>query len=246
MEQAPKRYSIKGTTRDYLCYTRVATVASYLLLTIGLSVLAGCAIFQKTKVEPVEVPPVVAEAPAPLPTGPTVVRFTDGREGFLITEPSSMDAQLRADFEQASVMIKATEYEKATELLEKVIAQSPGITAPYINIAIAYKHMNKPEKAEPHLKSALELFPGHPVASNEYGLLLRKAGRFAESREVYEKSLAIFPEYHPIHKNLGILCDLYLNDLACAVEHYGIYSKGVPKDEQMKLWLAGLQARLGH
>ena len=90
-------------------------------------------------------------------------------------------------------MIKEAKYDKAIELLEKVIARSPGITAPHINIAIAYRQINKPEQAEQHLKKALELIPGHPVASNEYGLLLRKAGRFAESRAIYEKSLAVFP-----------------------------------------------------
>ena len=166
-----------------------------------------------------------------------------GVKGFVITEPSSMDAQLRADFDQASAMIKEAKYDKAIELLEKVIAQSPEMTAPHINLAIAYRQINKPEQAEQHLKKALELIPGHPVASNEYGLLLRKAGRFAESRQIYEKSLAAFPEYHPIHRNLGILCDLYLKDLACAVEHYEIYSKAMPKDQQVKLWLADLQTR---
>jgi len=130
-------------------------------------------------------------------------------------------------------------------LLEKVIAQWPVMTAPHINVAIAYGRIDKPEQAEQHLKKALESIPGHPVASNEYGLLLRKAGRFAESRQIYEKSLAAFPEYYPIHKNLGILCDLYLKDSACAVEHYEIYSKAMPKDEKVKLWLADLHTRLG-
>jgi len=104
----------------------------------------------------------------------------------------------------------------------------------------------QPEQAEQHLKKALASIPGHPVASNEYGLLLRKAGRFAESRQIYEKSLAAFPEYYPIHKNLGILCDLYLNDSACAAEHYEIYGKAMPKDQQVKLWLADLKTRPGH
>lgn len=224
----------------------MVTIGGYLLLAMGLSLFAGCATAGKGKVEPAESAPAAAAKPAPsLPTGPSVVRFTDGREGFLITEPAGMDAQLRADFDQASAMIREAKHDKAIEMLEKVIAQSPEMTAPRINIAIAYRQINKPEQAEQHLKKALELIPGHPMASNEYGLLLRKAGRFAESRAIYEKALAAFPEYHPIHKNLGILCDLYLKDSACAVEHYEIYGKAMPKDAQVRVWLADLHARLG-
>lgn len=243
MENAPKN----NATREQGSCSRMVTAASYLLLAIGLSLLVGCATGSKAKVDPAEpTPAAAAEALPSLPTGPSVVHFTDGREGFLIRDPSSMNAQLRADFDQASAMIKGAKYDKAIELLEKVIAQSPEMTAPHINLAIAYRQINKPEQAEQHLKKALEFIPGHPVASNEYGLLLRKAGRFAEGRAIYEKALAAFPEYQPIHKNLGILCDLYLKDLACALEHYEIYSKAMPKDEQAKLWLADLHTRLGH
>ena len=246
MGKKPKNDAMRE--REQGIGSRRVTIASYLLLAIGLSLLAGCATAGKAKVEEpaLPMPAAAAEPSPPLPTGPSVVRFKDGREGFLITEPSSMDAELRADFDQASALVKEAKYDKAIELLEKVIARSPGMTAPHINIAIAYNHVNKPEQAEQHLKTALELVPGHPLASNEYGLLLRKAGRFAEGRTIYEKSLAAFPEYHPIHKNLGILCDLYLKDLACGLEHYEIYSKAMPKDQQVKLWLADLHTRLGH
>lgn len=238
----------------------------YLLLAIGLSLLAGCATAGKAKVGAAEPTPAAvtepsaagrdkvepagptssaAAQPSPPPlSGPSVMHFTDGREGFVIKEPF-VNAQLRADFDQAGAMIKDGKYDKAIELLEKIIAQSQEITAPRINIAIAYERINKPEQAEQHLKKALELIPGHPVASNEYGLLLRKAGRFAESRRIYEKSLAAFPEYYPIHKNLGILCDLYLKDAACAVQHYEIYGKALPRDQQVNLWLADLQTRSG-
>jgi Tfp pilus assembly protein PilF len=176
---------------------------------------------------------------------PSVARLEDGREGFIITEVPKMDKASRRDFDRAVAMLKERDYGQAVDLLEKVIEQSPGVTAPYIDIAIAYQRIGKPEQAEEHLKSALKLFPVHPVACNEYGLLYRKTGRFAEAREIYEKAIARFPDYYPVHRNLGILCDLYLDDPVCALEHYEIYSKARPEDKQVKLWIADLRDRLG-
>ena len=178
-------------------------------------------------------------------TEPSVARLEDGQEGFIITEVPEMDQAYRRDFDRAVTMLKNRDYDRAIDLLEKIIKQSPGVTAPYIDIAIAYQRIRKPEKAEEHLKTALEIFPGHPVASNEYGLLYRKTGRFAEARAVYEKAIADFPKYYPAHRNLGILCDLYLNDSACALDHYEIYSKAKPEDKQVRLWIADLRTRFG-
>jgi len=212
-------------------------VGSVLLVAV-LSIFAGCATNGKVK------PALHSQEPSVV-KGSTVVRLEDGREGFIITEVPQMDEASRKDFERAVAMLNDQDYGQAIELLEKVIEQSPGVTAPYIDIAIAYQHMDKPEQAEEHLKTALQLVPDHPVASNEFGLLYRKSGRFAEARAIYEKAIARFPDYYPVHRNLGILCDLYLNDPACALEHYEIYSEARPEDKQVKLWIADLRARLG-
>lgn len=230
--------------------SQALTIAGHLFLSVALLGVAGCATGGKAKNAALEIPAVQATQPAPAPAPATaassVVRLPDGRQGFVIKELSASDAESRADFEKASAMINEGEYEKSAALLEKIIARSPGLTAPHINLAIAYNRLNKPEQAEQHLKAALEGVPGHPVASNEYGLLLRKGGRFAEARTVYEKSLALFPEYYPVERNLAILCDLYLKDLACAQSHYENYANAVPKDKQVKLWLADMQTRTGH
>ncbi len=210
----------------------------FVVPTLVLSVLAGCAFIHNIKPKPVVKKPST-------PKGPSVTRLENGREGFIITEVPKMDEASRRDFDHAVAMLKDQKYDKAIDLLKKIIDQSPGVTAPYIDIAIAYQHINKLEQAEKYLKTAQELFPDHPVVCNEYGLLYRRTGRFAEARAIYEKALARFPDYYPLHRNLGILCDLYLNDPACALKHYEIYSRAEPGNKKVKAWIADLHTRIG-
>ena len=205
---------------------------------IALSLLTGCA--AGTMV----MPETVLET-APALEGSAVTQFEDGRRGFVITEVANLGAAARRDFDQAVVWLHEGNYEQAIELLEKVVEASPGVSAPYINLALAYRKAGKLELAEENLKTALNLISGHPVASNEYGLLLRKAGRFDEAKTIYEQSLMIFPDYLPVRRNLGIMCDLYMNDQQCALTQYEFYSEANPDDKQAKMWVSELRLRLG-
>ncbi len=174
-----------------------------------------------------------------------VRRLDDGRQGFVITEVGQLNDAIRRDFDRAVNLLKEGDNEDAITLLKQVIEQSPGVSAPHINLGIAYQRTGNRELAEAQYKTALSLVPGHPVICNQYGLLCRKSGRFDQARSLYEQALATFPEYYPVHRNLGILCDLYLNDLPCALEHYEVYSRSMPDDKQVKLWIADLRARMG-
>jgi tetratricopeptide (TPR) repeat protein len=157
----------------------------------------------------------------------------------------ALTAEARADYEAAMVLIKAEEYDKGIELLNKVLKVSQSNAIPYINLALVYKKLGKLKLAEDNLKLALNAEPDNPVAHNEYALLYRKTGRFNEARQLYEKSLAKYPNFNMVHKNLGILCDLYIKDYECALKHYVIYSDVVQDDKTVKIWIADLQKRLG-
>jgi Tfp pilus assembly protein PilF len=230
-------WAMKVKKTELLWWLEVRRRAGWLALMIVLAVFSGCATTAKPTQQPVT---TVTNQ------GPSVARLEDGRQGFVIRENPGMDAESRDEFERAVAMMNDGKNDKAIELLTKVIERSPGVTAPYINIAVAYMRTGRLESAEQHLKTALGLVPNHPVASNEYGLLLRKAGRFKEAREIYEKAIASFPDYLPIHRNLGILCDLYLNDPECALKQFEIYSEGMPADAHVKIWIAELRMRLKH
>lgn len=214
------------------------TGIGWLTVTVAALLLIGCVTAAPVK------PTEEAIKPAETTTA-GVKRLDNGRQGFVITEVGQMSDAVRRDFDQAVSLLNEANYDDAIALLKQVIEQSPGVSAPHINLGIAYERIDEQDKAEAQFKTALTLISGHPVVYNEYGLLCRKSGRFEEARSLYEQALSAFPEYYPVHRNLGILCDLYLNDLACALEHYEIYSQAAPEDKQVKLWIADLRARLG-
>jgi len=163
--------------------------------------------------------------------------------GINIVENQSVDRAVRDEFTAAMKLLHEEKYEEGVKLLQKVIQGSHNNSAPYINIAIAYGKLGQDEKAEENLKQALEINPNHPVALNEYALLLRRTGRFDEARQLYEKLVSIYPEFMPARKNLGVLCDLYQNDIPCALEQYEIYSKTYPEDKDVKIWIADLKQK---
>jgi Flp pilus assembly protein TadD len=165
--------------------------------------------------------------------------------GFTITQHVVVTDEVRADYETAVRMLEEARYEAAINLLLDVTEQAPEVTAAHIALGIAYARTDDLDLAEASLLMALEQNPQHPVAYNELGLVQRRKGRFTESRASYEAALAQFGDFHYAHRNLAILCDLYLGDHACALEHYEAYSRIAPEDVEAVKWIADLHYRAG-
>lgn len=171
--------------------------------------------------------------------------------GFTIIEDEKVGGDLQLEYDAALRYLDQGRHEEGVAALERVAAAAPNLTAPLIDLGIAYHRSGRSgrsgdlEKAEQYLLQALALNPEHPSAHNELGIIYRETGRFAEARQSYQAALDVYPGYHHARRNLAILCDLYLADLNCALENYEAYMKTVPEDKEAEMWIADIRGRLG-
>jgi len=157
----------------------------------------------------------------------------------------AVDPEVNRDFTAALSLLEDEEYDKAIELLESIVKRENRVTAPFVNLGVAYMKVGKMDKAEENLLKAVKLDSGHPIANNELGLLYRRTGRFSQAKSVYEKTLAMYPDLLPVRRNLAVLCDIYMDDLDCALKNFQVLANENPEDEQLKIWIAEIKARMG-
>jgi tetratricopeptide (TPR) repeat protein len=169
--------------------------------------------------------------------------------GVSARAPSGVSAGMQSEFKRAMELMAAGKYPEAVPVLEGIVAKNDRLPGAQINLAIAYMNVGGKEyyeKAEKALLRAIQVSSKEAVAYNELGLLYRRIGRFEESKKAYRQAIALDSDYTMPYLNMGILCDIYLQDPVCAIEYFEKYKLLVPAQAQKtEGWLTDLRRRAG-
>jgi len=159
---------------------------------------------------------------------------------------AKVDSTTDREFKKALSYMKAGKNEDAERVLLTLTQSHPKLTGPYANLGIVYYNMDRLDDAEKAFNTVLELNAKNPVAYNYLGVIRRSNGEFEKARQAYEKALKVDPTYASAELNLGILYDLYLNQLDKALTHYQQYQEMTGgNDKQVAIWITEVQKRGG-
>ena len=163
---------------------------------------------------------------------------------------SSYNAKLRVSaskkkqFELALQAMQAGQNGESERLFLLVVDDAPELSGAWLNLGQVYRRLGRLEDANSALRSALDANDNNFEIYNQLAIVLREQGLFSEAEALYLASLKRWPEHAGMHRNLGILYELYNGELDKALFHYERYlqlSDGT--DAAVKQWVMDLKRR---
>lgn len=152
--------------------------------------------------------------------------------------------QAQADYQRAVFAMKSGQSTRAFDLFASISKKYPGFAGPQLNIGLLHLKKNNLDKAEKAFKRAIQINRDNAVGYNLLGVVYRRSGKFIEAKEAYLLALSKNNEYANAHLNLGVLYDLYMNDINRALHHYQQYQTfNGTADKKVAKWILDLKRR---
>lgn len=160
--------------------------------------------------------------------------------------PPPISAEATQQFEKALTLLGAGDYTLAAQELQKLAATYPDYSGPMANLGIVYLKTNKLPEAEKALTAATKRGEPSAAAFNQLGIVYRRMGKFKEADQAYSEALRIDPNYSLAHLNLGVLCDMYLQQPERALQSFERYLQlSRNPDGRVAGWVKELKGRVG-
>jgi len=169
-------------------------------------------------------------------------------EATVMAEPDSQVVAvdpLQLQYQQAMELARDGNLDEAISQLQQVIAVNPDHDQAYTNMGLMLLQQDRQKEAEQSLLAAIKRNNQDAVAYNHLAIIKRQQGKFSEAEQYYRQAIELEPNYANAHLNLGILLDIYLQQLAQALQHYQQYQQLTDNsNETVEKWIIDLQRRM--
>lgn len=140
---------------------------------------------------------------------------------------------------------KAGKLEDAIDQFSQVVDINPAYKNAYTNLGLLLLQNGDFHAARDALQSAIEQDKSDAIAYNHLAIVQRNAGDFQQALENYRKAIEANPDYANAHLNLGILLDIYIQDLPGALQHYETFLQLTGgNNEQIDKWVIDIKRRI--
>lgn len=189
----------------------------------------------------------------------TVSRYADERVGDAAADsdavhvpPVPHDPEVRPmaeeaieEYFRALQAIRQDDLGRALIMLQSLSSRYPMLSGPFVNQGIVYLKQEKYGDAEDVLREALKVNEQNPYAHNSLGVALREQGDFEQAKTHYQRAIELDPRYARAHFNMGVLAELYMQDLQLALRHFQTY-QALQRDPDQTVgnWIADLERRV--
>ncbi|MFN3714252.1 MAG: tetratricopeptide repeat protein [Alcanivoracaceae bacterium] len=149
------------------------------------------------------------------------------------------------EYARALQTMRAGDLDRALIMFRSLSSRYPQLSGPVVNQGIILSRQGKHAEAEQALRQALDANDRNPYAHNALGVALREQGKFDDARSHYETAVVLDPKYARAHFNLGVLAELYMQDMALALKHFRAYqSLQRQQNPTVANWIADLERRV--
>ena len=181
--------------------------------------------------------------PKSVTTGPATE--DDARPPVVEAESEQRGSEQQEKFEQGIKALAAGDLEQARRLFSDITRQNPTLSGPHANLALIDFRQKDLQQALVRINRAIELNPSSHQAFHLRAQILLQQGEIKKARDDYQQAIDLNPEYLNAHYNLALLYDIYLQEIALAIDHYTIYLSLLgEKDETIEEWLNHLKGTL--
>lgn len=146
-------------------------------------------------------------------------------------------------YQKVLAAINNKKWDKAETLLIKLQSTYPELLSLQVITGWVHWQAGNAEKAEAQLEGLTKKKLYKPDAFVYLAVIYRQQGKFSKAESVYQKALKIWPGDPVLHKNLGILYELYLGQLENARASYRQAQELSFKDKQLDGWVKDLTRR---